>query len=357
MGFRRSILAKTPFAVAMVLATLAVALDSASGQEASGGSTIPQIESADLVSPPALSPFERPPAVLAGAGEGAPDVEKSAVLLRTTRQLQCAVRCRTEMSGLSAVGAGTYAQSEVGDRRRIRLELDLSVGENLRAEFLQVSDGDVVWVRKRLPQKETLERLRLQRLKKEISVDDAAVDPRIQIAEGGLSRLLFEMNEAFAFGPPRQDTLEGEPVWVVEGLWKPERLETRYPSIAESLSLKKVVSLASLPERTPTGARLYLRRTDPLKYFPHRIEFTRQETSHPQSPSRPLLQYDLFEVRTPTTIDDGLFSFDPQDQPYVDKTDAFRDKHFPEPSRSLPQPQADAVPGELTAGRPESDVR
>jgi hypothetical protein len=263
------------------------------------------------------------------------------------------------MSGLSAVGAGSYAQSEVGNRRRVRLELDLSVGENLRAEFLQVSDGDVVWVRKRLPQKETLERLRLQRLRKELkelSVN-AAVDPRIQIAEGGLSRLLFAMNEAFAFGPPRQDTLDGEPVWVVEGLWKPERLEARYPAIAESLSRKKVVSLASLPERTPTGARLYLRRSERLAFFPHRIEFTRQETSHPQSPSRTLLQYDLFEVREPETIDDALFNFDPQGQPYVDRTDTFRDKHFPHEPRSLPQPQADVVPGELTAGRPESGVR
>jgi hypothetical protein len=356
MGFRRSILAKPRFLVAIVLAAVVFVANWASAQEPAGGSTLPLPAPSNSVSPMANSPFELPPAVIGGAGDGANKVEQSAMLLRTVGQLQCAVRCRTDMSGLSAVGAGTYAQSDVGGRRRVRLELDLSVGENLRAEFLQVSDGDVMWVRKRLPEKETLERLRLQRLRKELSAD-ATVDPRIQIAEGGLSRLLFAMNEAFAFGPPRQDTLEGEPVWVVEGLWKPEKLAARYPAIAESLSLKKVVSLASLPERTPTGARLYLRRNDPLKYFPHRVEFTRQETSHPQSASRTLLQYDLFEVREPATIDDALFNFDPQGQPYVDRTETFRGKHFPGQPRSLPQPQADAVPGELTAGRPESGVR
>lgn len=359
MGFRRSFFARKPFAAGSALVALAAALVAgahfAAAQEPAGGSTVPQSDPAKPLSPPSF-PFERPPAVTPGAGGGASLVELSALLLRTTEHLQCAVRCRTDMSGLSAVGAGSYAQSNVGERRRVRLELDLSVGENLRAEFLQVSDGDVVWIRKRLPQKETLERLRLQRLRKELAVN-AAIDPAIQIAEGGLSRLLFAMNEAFAFGPPRQDTLDGEPVWVVEGLWKPERLQARYPAIAESLSLRKVVALASLPERTPTGARLYLRRSKRLELFPHRIEFTRQETSHPQSPSRTLLQYDLFEVREPTTIDDALFEFDPQGQPYVDRTETFRGKHFPEQPRSLPQPDAEAVPGELTAGRPESGVR
>lgn len=355
MGFRRSVFAATLFAVAIVVTTPVPGVERTRAQDPPGGSTVPSAGVTPLAPPPA-SPFERPPAVAGGAGEGADFVERSALLLRMVDQLQCAVRCRTEMSGLSAVGAGSYAQSRLGDRRRIRLELDLSVGENLRAEFLQVSDGDVVWVRKRLPEKETLERLRLQRLRKELSVN-AGIDPRIQIAEGGLSRLLFAMNEAFAFGPPRRDTLDGEPVWVVEGLWKPERLEVRYPAIAESLKSKKVVALGSLPERSPTGARLYLRRSDRLPFFPHRIEFTRQETSHPQSASRTLLQYDLFEVREPSTIDDGLFTFDPQGQPYVDRTESFRGKHFPEGPPSLPQPGARTAPGELTAGRPEAGVR
>ena len=46
-------------------------------------------------------------AVIAGAGDGANKVEQSAMLLQTVGQIQCAVRCRTDMSGLSAVGAGT----------------------------------------------------------------------------------------------------------------------------------------------------------------------------------------------------------------------------------------------------------
>ena len=352
MGFRRSDIAGRLAAVVVTLAALSANAPGSYCQEPSGGSTVPAtIESP--ATPPSL--VDDALESVGGAGEGAEYVARAALLLRVgAPQLQASVRCRTEMSGLSAVGAGTYAQSTVGERRRVRLELDLSVGENLRAQFLQVSDGDVVWIRKRLPQKETLERLRLQTLRKELSVD--AIDPAIQMAEGGLSRLLFSMNEAFDFGAPRRDQLDGEPVWVVEGLWKPERLATRFPDIAESLRQRKVVELTSLPERTPSGARLYLRRSERLKYFPHRIEFTRQETSRPQSPSRTLLQYDLFEVREPESIDDALFAFDPQGQPYVDRTEAFRQKRLLE-RPALPQPQADARPAELTAERPADDVR
>jgi hypothetical protein len=258
-----------------------------------------------------------------------------------TARLSYDIRLRGERLS----GRGSYWQQGSGEDLHVCLDLQM-IGQDSR--LLQVSNGRLLWVDRRLPIGRTVSQINLRQLRtdaalnansfEEIRPGEASWSPtRLDMLTcyGGLPRLVASLCESFAFMPPQAMRLvsPGEapqasaPYFAVVGHWKPEKLamlaggKSGIPSQGSETD--------ALAERVPQEVLLLFGQAD---LFPYRVEYRRRETPLPAGPNLPPATYQLSgnpivllefsDVAFDVPIATGQFDYSPGDIDWVDQTAA-----------------------------------
>ena len=263
--------------------------------------------------------------------------------------VEARIRQRVEILNQRLVGAGTYLQLQgPGQPLLCRLELKLQLG-NSASSVQQVCDGRFLWTRRDLSGSQVLSRVDLRQIDEALA-QSATVQgsggPAPQwnaarLARGGLPALLQSLEDHFDFGPPRADSirfpvasgdsdagpqLEVQPVWIVEGRWKPKRVLQWLPEQREAIERGESPRLESLPGHLPHRVELVLGRETFIPLFPYRIEYqtlVKDSEGDLTGTSTPMLTMELFEVNARADLQPHFFEYHPGDQAVVDETAQF----------------------------------
>ena len=246
--------------------------------------------------------------------------------------IEAKIRQRVYLLGHDLAGAGSYLQAGEGTEKFLRLEMKLQVGEQTAA-IQEFRNKEHFWSRRSLPPKESsVERINLHQVRLALAEREraAAINPtQYWIMLGGLPKLLENLRTNFDFTAPRPGKLGELSVLVVEGSWKPDRLQ----SFVGEETLKRQ---GGPPGQLPHRVVLTLGAADhrfPL--FPYRIEYRRrtiptgglaveQGRAGGEDAGELLATLEFFEIRQPVQVDVRVFDYVAADQEDpVDRTAAF----------------------------------
>lgn len=278
----------------------------------------------------AAVPASAQPADRAGQGSApASLVAEAARELLRQPSLEAKIRHRVDLFGHELVGVGFYQQLGEGTDQLRRLELKLQAGSRAMT-VQQVCEGRFLWTRHELPDKTSLSRIDLRRVREALAVAGRApsFNPSSNwMAIGGLPKLLFELSENFTFAAPRESQVGEIPVWIVAGQWKPDRLAILLPEQRDAILVGQPANLSKLAPHLPDRVQLTLGRDSVFPLFPYRIEYLRSEdakrTAGDLVSARPIVTMELFELRRRDDLDRRNFIYEPGDQEVIDQTDAF----------------------------------
>jgi hypothetical protein len=157
----------------------------------------------------------------------------------------------------------------------------------------------------------------------------AAREPAI----GELPKLLAGIADDFRFERVVDGRLGDRPVWIVEGIWKPEKLIEAVPDQKGNIEAGRPLDLKRLPAQLPERIVLSIGQTD---LFPYRIEYLRRASNSAAggaaaqdgagqggaAPSyRAIVSMEWFDVQINRPIDPQKFVYQPTG--WTDATEAF----------------------------------
>lgn len=243
--------------------------------------------------------------------------------VRGRESISARIRQKIDVLGEKLVGTGSYLQQGRGEAQKIRLELKIQVASQT-TNMQQVCDGNFLWLQQDTLNKPTLTRIDVRRVR-EAMFDHTGRHSRfeqIQLALCGLPKLLESLDKSFAFKLVQSDRLDGVPVWVVRGTWRPEALAETYPDPKAASKAGQGGAAGKLPPHAPEVVVLLIGRDD---LFPYRVEFRRRLEVDAKSPvrtdeTRPLVIMEWFEVALDTPIDERQFIYRPGDLEFTDGT-------------------------------------
>ena len=265
-------------------------------------------------------------------------VAEAARQLLQQRALEAKIRQRVNLFGQQLVGAGIYRQLFEGPEKRLRLELKLQTAGQV-ASVQQVSDGRFLYVRRDWPEQKSLSRVDLRRIRE--AARDAQPPPFIDsatvwMALGGLPKLLHSLDANFQFGEPSPDMIGPQPVWVLGGVWKTEKLVQLLPDQRADILAGRPPRLERLPAHLPDSVVVVLGRDDLIPLFPYRISYLRRAgidgadgdvrdvaTTGHDDPAGSILTVELFDVGGGVAMDPRQFNYEAGEQEVVDQTDLF----------------------------------
>lgn len=264
-------------------------------------------------------------------------LNRSVEQLNRIPHLEAKLRVRVELLGHSLSGVGSYLQSASDPNRLSRLELKMQVADRV-ASFLQICDGRFIWQRDDLQAEPRLVRLDLRRLRE--SIDEDTSQPSEWSAQpwlllGGLSRLLRDLNDNFVFVKTTATQRGGIPVWVLDGIWKPERLVALAPALRAEVESGNSLSFSRTPGFLPHYLRVTIGRDEELPGFPYFIEYLRTEGSSwkmsatgEEQAAKAAVSMEIYEVRIVEQIDASQFKYNPANQDVIDRTDELLTRAF-----------------------------
>jgi hypothetical protein len=190
---------------------------------------------------------------------------------------------------------GRYVQ---GPNLKLRLEFKVKVGQT-EGTLLEVCDGQILWT-----QQKTGDRPRITRRDVREILDAASraghLDDNLLTAElglGGLPALLASIERHMVLAEPREETIDGQTVHVLEGTWNDEFLK-RYRSGPDAPR--------ELPSHVPDRALVYL----DSELYPRRIVYRKAPAG--ADFDVPLLTLDFKDFRLNPRIDESEFQFKPE---------------------------------------------
>jgi hypothetical protein len=224
------------------------------------------------------------------------------------------------------VGTGLYLQQKLQQDReaphKLRLELKMQVDERT-SSFQQVCDGRYLWTHQDLLGKTSLARIDLRKIDSALATSSAAVRPStaLQIAGGGLPKLMQGLADNFTFDSPTNEQLDGLAVLSLAGNWRPERLVLLVPEEKAKLEAGQGVDPTKIPAQMPERVVVKLGADD---YFPYRVEFWRRELTGdqkaPLGPFKAVVVMEFYEVQVNPAIDARQFDYKPGDLEFSDHT-------------------------------------
>ena len=283
-------------------------------------------------------------------------VVEAAENLARWSSLQAKIRHRTDLFQQQLSGSGTYSQIRVekkGDldrefRSRLsgssladgvplkyRLELKLPVADHV-SSLQQICDGEHLWIRRELPNDESLTRVNLKQVYEALrdAPPESTFDPtRLWLTLGGLPKLLHGLHENFVFAEPEEGQIGDQPVWTLSGTWQPERLVAMLPEHQAAIRAGRPLRADQWPPHLPDRVELALARDEEIPLFPFRIDFRQTDAKKNRQPlagqgsgappGKSIVTFELFEVQIGGPLDPQLFTFPLTNQVPVDTTDEF----------------------------------
>ena len=272
----------------------------------------------------------------AGQNQGNDLLARSIESLAQYNSLAAKIRQRVELFDQQLVGTGSYFQGPV-DSYLLRWELKLRVADQV-SSLQQVCDGRTLWIQRQLTDKSTLERVDIKRLRAaQQNGNPSAAQPESAgtsgapaaaptLGSGGLSRLLRHMERSFRFTSIQPVQLGKTPMHALQGEWHPDHLIRWLPNQRAAIEAGKPADTSKLLEHLPDHVVVFLGRDD---LFPYRIEYRRKSPSlvgkalGKTDEFRTLLVMEFFDVQFNPALEKSLFTFEPGDTKYVDKTQEY----------------------------------
>jgi len=233
----------------------------------------------------------------------------------------CRIRQKARIGDRVLVGAGRYVQAGQGGERRFRFESTLKC-DTESFEQLEVCDGLFCWMyRRNGPETAMLQRVDVRRVLDQLGQLKApeGVDPAAYL--GGLPRMLWLLRESFRFPAATAAEFGGASVWVVEGVWIPERLAVVLPDLAEQAKQPDGVPAAALPDGMPWRIRLAIGRNDLLL---RRVEWLAIPGPRPVATNaepEPIAVLDIDEPQLGSPVDTAAFFYQPATTGLMDVTE------------------------------------
>ena len=280
--------------------------------------------------PPTLASRAAVPAM------GGLSIDDVVVAMNGHLSVEAKLRQKVQLFGEPLVGSGKYAQQGRGTEMLVRLELQMQVAGQV-GSLLEVGDGRYLWRDQQMPSGRRVSRIDLRQVFAHLAQQQAenpgnrlAVPLGQHLALGGLPRLLAVLADNFEFVAPAESHIGGVPVYVLRGVWRPDRLAVVLAGGSTEAEGEKPVDLDDVPEHVPHEVVLLVGRDD---LFPYRIEYLgkalRATSDRGDGRRRQvLLRMELYEVRLGTPIDTREFIYKPQTAVEHD-TDAFISRLVP----------------------------
>lgn len=254
-------------------------------------------------------------------------ISQAAAQLLREPTFQAKLRQRFALFGQALAGSGTYLHKRSPRGLLLRMEWKLPVGGQLTS-VQQICDGRFLWVRRDLPPSVVLSRVDLQRVQWALQTapQPRPADSGFQaMSFGGLPRLLEDLSANFDFPPARSATVEGVPVWIVEGTWKPDRLTQMLSGGKDDAAAPSVHVASRLPSHLPHRVQAVIGKQD---LIPRRIDYLRDPAATDAGPpaiAQPvhMATIEILEPIRGEPIDDHLFTYEPGQQEVIDHTDMF----------------------------------
>jgi len=249
------------------------------------------------------------------AADGQQMVAQAAEKMGTYNALECRIRQRVRLFGQELNGHGTYQQARIGEQLCLRLELKLPIGDQT-TYLQQINDGEYLWIRHQGLDDQQLSVVDVRKVRTAWSERQGRADRALAI--GGISQLLFGLNDQFEFKKPRPGKLGKEPVWILDGAWKGSRAAEQGGDSSGSPGFPYL----------PHSVLVVLSRDEMLSLFPFRIEYFREAGEGAAADEREtVMSIEFFEVGMLREVDARQFSYSAGDQEIVDLTEEFLRQH------------------------------
>jgi hypothetical protein len=238
-------------------------------------------------------------------------VAASTRMLENQVSIETKLRLEAHLFDQELVGSGTYRQGW-NAARTWRLDLLMRAGED-PCLFLQVCNGQTVWIHQRAGDLQELRIIELPRARKELNVlsaEDGA--PLVQWGVGGLPQLIGALGEAFDFQRPVMTDWKGTKALQLHGRWRREYLAVFLPDEKQKILSGKPFAWDKLAAHVPDEVLLYLQPSD---LFPLGIEYRRTpalrffEKLYRTPETQTLAALEFFNIRTGVTIDPNTFEW------------------------------------------------
>lgn len=265
---------------------------------------VPGVEFAQVDKPAAAAPGDsKPSEVLLSASEK----------LKSHASVRASIAQKVSIQTHSFTAKGSYLQ---GQNLQLRMEFKVELGGQ-QGSLLEVCDGQVLWTRHDLGQKDQTQITRrdvrqiLQAAEKaELlmkNADDKSMFHTSIIADlgiGGLPALLAAFAKDYKFKAPQDGKIDDRDVVTIEGTWNSKYREAWLGAKA------KDKTPPPLPAYIPDLVRISL---DKETEFPRRIEYFKQFPG--DSVPSPMLTLDLTKVVFNGKVNRDDFVFIPPDRP------------------------------------------
>jgi len=235
----------------------------------------------------------------------------------TAGSITAQLRQRLDLFGQSLVGSGHHVELARDDPRKVRIELRFRVGAR-PGSMQQVSDGEWLWIYRQLGEEETLEKVELGKLSAYADDADAgagqgggATIDLLPLMTGGMAGYLNSLADSYQFNSATTTNVHGHSAWRLEGTWRPERLEKRWPEVAEQLAEGKTVDWDELPQHMPHRVVVFLDHNSGLL---RRVQFQRYPSSRlplPKKQTEIVAAIEWLGIETGAEVDPRQFVYNP----------------------------------------------
>lgn len=197
---------------------------------------------------------------------------------------------------------GSYLQ---GKRHQVRVLLSVKLGGN-HGSMVEVCDGQILWTRQDVIDQKQVTRRDVQKILEAAEKSGGRIQgmsPTSLVADmglGGLAGLLSGIAMDMDFAPPREETIDGVPMIILEGKWNQKYL-SKWKSDPKDKYAKP-----QLPPFVPEQVKITLRKEN---LFPRQISYSRRNT--PGENATPLLVLELTKEEFDKPVRDEDFRFDP----------------------------------------------
>lgn len=283
---------------------------------------------------PILCSFTLRPVPVAVCGEPAIPAQPSKLLidavttLEACKSISAKIVHEVYLFDKHLVGSGSYWGQRRGGDHRMRMELKVRLGRQT-SSLVQVCDGSFLWTRKKLPNEDKLTRLDVARAKAGLKRAKELGRPAsmgMLPGIGGLPRLFRGLHGTFDFTAVELGTWGStkQPVWKIEGQWKPHVLLQILPAQKATIESGQPPDLSKLPPHLPDRVVVFLLARKDL--FPFRVEYRRTLPEGPDSDrltSRTLVAMELSDIDINLPLDPNHFIYNPGQLDFTDATPSF----------------------------------
>lgn len=287
--------------------------------------------------PPASVYSKRTPSVAEGATEQGADaaadtvinedaaaqaeriVASSFAIFPRASSVSARLRQKARVGDRVLVGTGRYLQAGRGEEQRFRFDSTLTC-DTETFELTEVCDGLFCWThRHNGDEPPSLQRVDVQRVRARLAElkSPHAADGTAYL--GGLQHTLRMLRHWFRFSKATPGTLDGTPVWLVDGAWLPMYLAILMPDLKERVE-QGTITPADLPDGMPWSVRLAIGRGDLIL---RQIEWLAIPGSRPvaDGPLEPIAVLELHDVEIDGAVDTTAFFYQPASDGLIDVTE------------------------------------